>query len=70
MSCLGLRIVYVFGDLSCNTPESIVPVKWFMPDPGRKRVAANGSGTPFALVLKSEQLPLDRVFGSPIEDTG
>ena len=69
MSCLGLRIVYVFGDLTCNTPENIRPVGWFMPDPGRRRVAANGSGTPFALVLKSEQVPFDSCFGAPLEES-
>ena len=65
MRFLGLRIVYVFEDMTCNTPENLEPVKWWMPDPGRDRVAAGGSGTPFALVRKSDQVPLDTWFGSP-----
>lgn len=69
MSCLGLRIVYVFGDMTCNSPENIRPVQWFMPDPGRTRIAANGSGTPFALVRKSEQIPFDACFGTPLEES-
>lgn len=67
MSCLGLRVVYVFADMSCNTPEDLRPIRWEMPDPGRRRVAANGSGTPYALVRKSDQHPLDKWFGPALE---
>lgn len=68
MSPLGLRIVYVFGDMSCNFPEDLVAVGRFMPDVGSQRVAANGSGTPFVLVRKHDQLPMDKLFGEPLPE--
>lgn len=63
MSMLGLRIVYVFGDLTCNCHEDIRVVEWIGPAPGGRRIATRGSGTPMALVLKSDQHPLDALFG-------
>lgn len=68
MSVLGLRIVYVWGDLTVNYPENLICERWVMPDPGRNRVAANGSGTPFALVRKDAQHPMDRLFGPVVQD--
>lgn len=66
MSPLGLRVVYVFGDLSCNYAERLQPIKWHTPDPGRSRVVARGSGTPYMVIRRSEQIPLDQLFGEPL----
>lgn len=66
MRALGLHIVYVWADLTCNTPGRLVSAGLFTPEPGRNRVATtNGSGTSFMLVRKDAQMPFDKVFGPP-----
>lgn len=52
---LGLPIIYVFSDFTCNTPERLRPVGWITPrDPRR---------TPFVLVRKADQRPFEWAFG-------
>ena len=60
MQCLGLPIVYVWQNFTCNSPATLRIHKW-MVEPQRGRVS--GSGTPFGLVNKAEQYPFDRIFG-------
>jgi hypothetical protein len=68
MRPLGLRVVYVFSDLTCNTPEGLRPFRWVLPDGSGGRVeTADGSGTAFVLVRRCDQIPLDQWFGSPTE---
>jgi hypothetical protein len=57
MECLGLPIVYVWHDFTCNTPTGLGPRRWFLNPQG-----VNGSGTPFVLIRKDEQHPLDWGF--------
>lgn len=68
MAALGLPIVYVWGDLTCNTPQRLNIIDCFFPDPGKRRVGTSGgSGTPFLRVRKDEQRSLDSWFGSPLD---
>ncbi len=60
MRCLGLPIVYVWQDFTCNAPHRLRPVRWQL-EPQRGEV--RGSGTPFVLVRKVDQLPFEAVFG-------
>lgn len=60
MACLGLPVIYVWADFTCNQPHLLKIVKWQL-DPLRGQVA--GSGTPFLLVRKTDQRPFDDVFG-------
>ena len=64
MRCLGLPIVYVWQDFTCNAPDRLRPVGHFL-EPQRGKVA--GSGTPFMLVRKADQIPFDRVFGRALD---
>jgi len=64
----GVPVIYVFDDLTCNLVHKLQPVRWIVPDPGRTRVAAAGSGTPFMLIRKSDQESLDYMFGTPEAD--
>jgi hypothetical protein len=59
MSVLGLRIVYVFADFSCNTPEGLAIVHHSIGD----RQQTGGSGTPYLLVRKADQHPFEELFG-------
>lgn len=63
MSTLGIRHVVVWSDFSCNFMDLLRIADIRQPAGESRRVASNGSGTPFALVRKSEQLALDDVFG-------
>lgn len=66
MSPLGLRIIYVFDDMSCNVPERLIPIRWTIPPDEQDCVISNGSGTPYILVRKCDQIPMDTVFGKPL----
>lgn len=69
MRPLGLRTVYVFSDLTCNTPEGLRIERVFNGQRAGGRVnVAGGSGTPYMLVKRSEQWPLDKWFGAPLWD--
>jgi hypothetical protein len=59
MAQLGLRIVYVFGDFSCNTPEGLVIAHRSL---GAERERNGGSGTPYVLVRKADQHPFEDWF--------
>lgn len=63
MRCLGLPIVYVWQDFTCNAPHRLRPVAWFL-EP--QRGVTRGSGTPFVLVAKADQDPFEKVFGPPV----
>jgi hypothetical protein len=63
MRCLGLPIMYVWQDFTCNAPHLLKPVRWQL-DPQRGEV--RGSGTPFVLVRKADQVPFDEVFGPAV----
>jgi hypothetical protein len=61
MRGLGLPIVYVWQDMTCNTPAGLFVHRWeLVPQRGKNR----GSGTPYALVYKADQHPLEWAFGS------
>lgn len=65
---LGAPIVYVFGDMSCNYCDDLIPERGYGSLGGAGRVdGVRGSGTPFVLVKKSQQLHLDEIFGPPLE---
>lgn len=71
MKPLGLDTYIVWADGTCNRPQDLRPVDIILPNGrGRRVVDVNGSGTAFALVLKSEQLPMDQVFGPRITERG
>jgi hypothetical protein len=61
MAVLGLPIVYVFGDFTCARVQDIDIVYQSLNEPGR--VQTGGSGTPYVLVRKADQRPLDVIFG-------
>lgn len=57
---LGLPIVYVWREFTVNTPLGLRIHTWRLnPERGLNK----GSGTPYALVYKSDQLPFERYFG-------
>lgn len=62
---MGLPIVYVFSDLSCNYVHEI-DVERVLLACTEGPLATAGSGTPFALVRKDKQISLDEVFGVPL----
>ena len=66
MAVLGLRIVYVFADFRCNTPEGLKVVHHSIGD----RQQTGGSGTPFLLIRKAEQFGFDEFFGPPPKRIG
>ncbi len=55
---LGLPIVYVWSDFSCNVAQSLMPAR-ILPgvDAGR---------TAFMLVRKEDQMPFNSYFGPPV----
>lgn len=59
----GLPMVYVWSDLTCNRASALKAHR-YEPFPRGK---VNGSGTPFVLLRKDEQIPLDRCFGTPLQ---
>lgn len=63
MSSLGLPVVYVWQDFTCNTPIGLQPHRWEL-EPQRGKVG--GSGTPYALIRKADQLPFAAIFGPPV----
>ena len=63
MANLGLQIVYVFADLTCNEVRHLKIAHRTLDS---QRLATGGSGTPFVLVRKADQRPLDDVFGPPV----
>lgn len=66
MRGLGLPIVYVWQDMTCNTPDRLFVHSWFLnPERGRFR----GSGTPMGLVYKADQRPFEWAFGPPLART-
>jgi hypothetical protein len=71
MATLGVPIVYVFSDMSCNfnCDDLLNQGRRVGPTHGGSRVqGAAGSGTPFWLLPKRHQLHLDEVFGAPLDD--
>lgn len=64
MRALGLPLVYVWQDMTTNTPEGLDVVRWVL-EPQRGLNA--GSGTPFLLVRKADQHPFEWAFGEPVE---
>lgn len=60
MSGFGLPIIYVWQDMTCNSPAGLFVHRWF---PELQRGATRGSGTPFGLVAKADQHPFDWAFG-------
>lgn len=62
----GIPIVYVWGDLTCSKAADIRRTDVRYP----KRGTVVGSGTPFMLIPKREQLPLDALFGHPTGGQG
>lgn len=60
MSGFGLPVIYVWHDMTCNTPAGLYVHKWFL-EP--ERGALRGSGTPFGLISKSDQHPFEWAFG-------
>lgn len=68
MAHLGLDIVYVFSGFLCNWMPRIAVS--FLSTQLRQETKG-GSGTPFALIPKSDCVPLADVFGqSPVFDLG
>lgn len=66
MRALGLPIIYVWQDFTCNTPAGLFVHRWELrPQRGRNR----GSGTPYGLIYKNDQHPLEWAFGPPIEQS-
>jgi hypothetical protein len=64
MANLGLQIVYVFADLSCNEVRHLKIEHRTLDS---HRLTTGGSGTPYVLVRKADQRPLDDIFGPIIE---
>lgn len=70
MAFFGIPIVYVFSDMSCNwnSDDFAYSGRRFAPMGSSGRVeGVRGSGTPFVLVPKSQQLHLDDIFGPPLD---
>lgn len=65
MAHLGLQIVYVFADFSCNEVRYLKIEHRTMDS---HRLMTGGSGTPYVLVRKADQRAFDDIFGSPIAD--
>jgi hypothetical protein len=63
MAHLGLQIIYVFSGMVCNDVRYLKVAHRTM---DTQRLATGGSGTPYALVRKEDQRPLDTIFGSRI----
>jgi len=63
MSGFGLPVVYVWQDMTCNTPGGLFVHKWFAE---LQRGATRGSGTPFGLVSRADQKPFEWAFGPRI----
>lgn len=62
MRGLGLPIVYVWQDMTCDTPAGLRVHNWRLePERGKNR----GSGTPYGLIYKFDQHPFDWAFGPP-----
>jgi hypothetical protein len=59
---INATVVYVFPNWTANFHQQVRVHTWF---DGR---GTRGSGTPFGLMLKSEQAPFDIVFGPPRVD--
>ena len=63
MRALGLPLIYVWQDMTCNTPDALKPIRWeLQPQRGRN----GGSGTPYLLVRKEDQRPFEWAFGQPL----
>lgn len=60
MAHLGLQIVYVFADFSCNEVRHLKIAHRTMDS---ERLMTGGSGTPYVLVRKADQRPFDDIFG-------
>jgi hypothetical protein len=58
-----IPVVIVWSDMTVNTLDRIRPVRWELAPRG-----VNGSGTPFVLVAKADQYPINRWFGLPHQD--
>jgi len=68
MANLGLLIVYVFADFTCNSVQHLQIAYQSLNEPGR--VKTGGSGTPYVLVRKADQRPFDEIFGPPVGRNG
>lgn len=69
MAPLGLPIVYVWADFTCNTPDRVRPHRVVYPKADGISIR-DGSQTPFVLVKKSDQHPFEQWFGVARESRG
>lgn len=60
MAYLGLQIIYVFAGMLCNDVRYLTVEHRTMDG---QRLANGGSGTPYVLVRKEDQRPMDAIFG-------